>query len=132
MSQFSASFLYEAIDKVSPVLKTIRENQKKVGVTIAKTQAQVNRSLEKSNASHKKHSKVVEKTSKEIVKNNKKVQDSMKKYESMKNIGRSVATKVGVPFVTATTAMVLAGGNFEESLKSLQAIRAFQINSSEI
>ena len=41
MSQFSTSFLYEAIDKVSPILDKIKENQKKVGIAVAKTQIKI-------------------------------------------------------------------------------------------
>ena len=122
MSQFSTSFLYEAIDKVSPILDKIKENQKKVGIAVAKTQMKVNESLKDSSKAHSEHAKVVKNTSDKIIKNNKKVRDSMQKLESMKSIGNNIATKVGVPFVGATTAMIMAGGDFEESLKSLQAI----------
>ena len=122
MSQFSTSFLYEAIDKVSPILDKIKENQKKVGIAVAKTQMKVNESLKDSSKAHSEHAKVVKNTSDKIIKNNKKVRDSMQKLESMQSICNNIATKVGVPFIGAIAGMVMAGGNFEESLKSLQAI----------
>ena len=122
MSQFSASFLYEAIDKVTPVLKEIKKAQKEIGVTVAKTQEKIRRDLGKSNTIYVKHEKVVSKTTRKIREEHKKTAKSMESFTKMKSFGSDIMTKVGVPFVAGTTAMIMAGGKFEDSLASLQAI----------
>lgn len=121
-NQFSASFLYEAIDKVTPVLKDIAKMQKKLGVTIAKTRKKINKDIGKSNTIYVKHEKIVKKTTKNIIKSHKEVSKSTDAFGKIKNIGSEINTKVALPFIAGTTAMIMAGSKFEQSLKDLQSI----------
>ena len=130
MSDYSASFLYEAIDKVTPVLDKINKAQKKLGVSMVKqnykimdsskrAHDKIQKHLEKTGKSHKKLAdKARESANKQVSSNNKIVASSRK----MADMGKAGMTKIGVPFIAGTTAMILAGGKFEDSMASLQAV----------
>lgn len=102
---FSVAFIYEAIDKVSPILNKVKAKQKEVA-----------RSM---NAGFKKVGTTLDKTSKKL----KNVANRLDKVGSrMSAIGRTITTKITAPLLALGATAVFQGGKFEDAMASLSAI----------
>lgn len=102
---FSVAFIYEAIDKVSPILEKVKAKQRQVTRAMA--------------TGFKKVGTTLDKTSKKL----KNVANKLGKVGSkMSAIGRTITTKITAPLIALGAMAVFQGGKFEDAMASLSAI----------
>lgn len=124
---FSTSFTYEAIDKITPTLKKMQEQSKKLEKVLNeavkdpklnadKLKIALSDAVGKPLPKAKKLNETLKQTSVML----------KKAAKSTKDVGKSMTTHVTAPVIAGFTAIALAGGKYEDSLASLSAITGLQ------
>lgn len=124
---FATSFIYEAIDKISPVLKEMEARSEKLEKALkdAMKNPKVDaKALQKAliDAAVKPKSKFQKLN--DTLDNSSKSLKRMSK--SLKGMGDTMNKNVTLPVLAGFTAIILAGGKYEDSLASLSAITGLQ------
>lgn len=124
---FATSFVYEAIDKITPVLKEMEKKSEKLEEALK--DAMKNPKVD-AEAFEKALKDSVTKPLPKIKRLNESLKKTAKNLKSMsgnvKAVGTTMSTHVTAPVLAGFASIILAGGSFEDSLASLSSITGLQ------
>ena len=124
---FATSFIYEAIDKMTPVLKEMEERSKKLETALKDAMKNPGKDAKFFEDALK---DAATKPVPKIKRLNEKLKDTSKNIKkmskSLKDVGGNMSTFVTAPVLGGFAAMILAGGSYEDSLASLSSITGLQ------
>lgn len=124
---FATSFIYEAIDKMTPVLAAMEARSKKMEKALSEAMKNPGKD---SKFFKKALEDAVTKPKPKVNKLNQALKTTSMRLKNMaksaKKAGQNMTTYVTAPVLAGFTAIILAGGQYEDSLASLSAITGLQ------